>query len=61
MPQIGDVIDMKIDGQPRNTHIVGEVIGVRQSWTNADILMVQVKNVDLWIDLDDKVDWELIK
>lgn len=61
MPQIGDVIDMRIVGQPHNTYIVGEVIGVRQHYTNPDMLMVQVKGIDLWIDLGDDTEWEVIK
>ena len=61
MPQIGDVIDMSIDGLPHKTYIVGEVVGVRYHWVMPDMIMVQVKHLDLWIDLDERVTWEVIK
>lgn len=61
MPQIGDVIDLSIDGQPHKTYLVGEVIGLRQHYTQPDVLMVQVRGIDLWVTLDETVNWEVIK
>lgn len=60
MPQIGDVIDIKVGDDDQPLYIVGTIIGVREGWRNRDQVSVQLRHLDWWIDLDEKASWEVI-
>lgn len=61
MPQLGDVIDIKLGDDDQPLYIVGTIVGVREGWVNRDQIAVQLRHMDTWIDLDGKASWEVIQ
>lgn len=57
--KIGDLVDLTIKRAPENTYIVGEVLGIRQDYFNADQVAILVGGIDLWLSLNDDVEVRL--